>query len=188
MSNTDLTQLLHDVANGDADAAQRLLPAVYDELRGMARHHLRSDPATIDATALVHEAWLRVAGKQAGKWNHRRHFFGAASQAMRRVLVEHARRRQSRKRAAPGQRTTLADVAADGVDFADVLDVHAALGQLEAERPREAQIVLLRYFGGLEMADIAAVLDVSLGTAERDWRLARARLQQWLRAKRPEES
>lgn len=186
MSTDDLTRLLQEAANGDTNAAERLLPAVYDELRAMARRHLRSDPATIEPTALVHEAWIRVAGEQSSNWNHRAHFFGAASQAMRRVLVEHARNRHAKKRAAPDLRTTTADVAANSVDFAALLDIHAALSQLEATRPREAQIVLLRYFGGLEMTEIASLLEVSLGTAERDWRLARARLQQSLAARRPE--
>lgn len=180
MKDPDLTRLLQDAANGSSDAAEQLLPAIYEQMRQMARRHLHGDRATIEPTALVHEAWLRVSGEHASSWSHRGHFFRAASQAMRRVLVDHARRRQAKKRAPAAERATVSDVAAQHVDFAVVLDIHEALDKLEAERPREAQVVLMRYFGGLEMSQIAAALEVSLGTAERDWRLARARLQRWL--------
>lgn len=187
MTPPDFTDLLQAAANGDSAAADQLLPVVYDELRSLARHHLRGEAATIEPTALVHEAWLRIAGEHEASWNHRGHFFGAASQAMRRVLVDHARQRNATKRRTPGDRTTLSDVSGAQVDLGNVLDVHEALSQLEAERPREGRIVLLRYFGGLEVKEIAAILDVSVGTVERDWRLSRARLQRWLDESRASE-
>jgi len=184
MSEHPLTAMLHAAADGDANAAERLLPAVYDQLRSMARRHLHGDGATLEPTALVHEAWLRLGPVEAANWRHRGHFFGAAAQAMRRILVDAARARLRDKRRAPsGRGTTVADadaIAAGAADPAALLDVDAALRRLEQERPREARIVSLRYFGGLGNDEIAAMLDVSLGTVERDWRLARARLQRWL--------
>ena len=180
MNGPDVTRLLHAAATGDLEAAERLLPAVYEELRQLARRHLHHDRATIEPTALVHEVWLRICSGTTTSWNHRGHFFGAASQAMRRILVEHARSRSAKKRALPGSQTGLAEISANHVDCSTVLDVHAALTQLEQERPREAQLVLLRYFGGLEMSEIASLLQESVGTIERDWRLARARLQRLL--------
>lgn len=177
----DLTRLLRDAANGDADAGARLVPVVYEQLRAMARAQLRGDRATLEPTALVHEAWLRLGGTHANasSWDHRGHFFAAAARAMRRILVDRARARQAMKRRTPCTRD-LGPIADDGGDPDLLLDVDAALARLEAEHPREARVVLLRYFGGLEVREVAAALGVSVGTVERDWRLARARLQREL--------
>lgn len=184
MPEHPLTAILQAAADGDPGAAERLVPAVYDQLRAMARRQLHGDAATLDPTALVHEAWLRLGPADAAGWRHRGHFFGAAAQAMRRILVDAARARLRHKRRAPDRpRTSLR--AADAIpagdhDPAELLDVDAALQRLERERPREARIVSLRYFGGLSNDEVAAALEVSVGTVERDWRLARARLQRWL--------
>ncbi|MCA8966877.1 MAG: sigma-70 family RNA polymerase sigma factor, partial [Planctomycetes bacterium] len=140
--------------------------------------------ATIEPTSLVHEAWQRLAGAAEPGWNHRGHFFGAAGRAMRRLLVDLAR---AQKRRAGGRGAAEPDPCDDAAtlpfampDPALVLDLDAALTTLEAQRPREAQVVTLRWFGGLELQEIADALGVSLGTVERDWRLARARLQRLL--------
>ncbi|MCB9878425.1 MAG: sigma-70 family RNA polymerase sigma factor [Planctomycetes bacterium] len=179
MHEPDLTRLLNDAARGAPGAADALLPLVYEQLRVMARSLLRGDRATIEPTALVHEAWQRLAGAHDPRWNHRGHFFGAASRAMRRLLVDMARARQRR----PVRDEATPEVASLPIPLPDpalVLDLDAALCELEARRPREAQVVTLRWFGGLELHEIAAALGVSLGTVERDWRLARARLQRLL--------
>ena len=171
---------------GDRVAAERLLPMVYEDLRQLARSRIaRLAPGkTMRATELVHEAWLRiVAGGDPG-WDGRTHFFGAAANAMRNILVDQARRRAAlkrdnrRKEALP---TELAQIE-HGLPYADLLTVHEALEALEKEHERPAKLVLLRFFGGLPMADIAEMLQISLPTAERDWRFARAWLQDRLGA------
>ena len=175
----EITELLR---RGEQVAAERLLPLVYDELRQLARARLaRLGPnQTMRATELVHEAWMRVmAGGDPG-WDGRAHFFGAAANAMRNILVDQARRRGARKR--DKQRTE--ELPTDlpeldpGLPFADVLTVHEALRGLEREHERPARLVVLRFFGGLPMPDIAKILGISLPTAERDWRFARAWLQE----------
>lgn len=180
MADADLTRLLHAAALGAPDAAERLLPAVYEQLRALARRQLADDAATFGPTALVHEAWLRITHGNASTWSHRAHFFGAAAQAMRRILVEHARARRARKRGAGHDPVSLDDCEFVPPDPDQLLDLDAALRQLELDHPREARVVLLRYFGGLQVDEVAAALDVSIGTVERDWRLARARLQRLL--------
>ncbi|MEM7199198.1 MAG: ECF-type sigma factor [Planctomycetota bacterium] len=173
-----ITRLLQ----GDAapQCADELLPLVYEELRALARRRLaREQPGqTLQATVLVHEAYLRVADDRGPKWNGRGHFFGAAAQAMRRILVEQARRRQQQRRGGGLQRRELddEDLAIDAPS-ADVLAVDEALQRLEGTDPRKAQIVHLRYFAGLTNQETAEVLGVSVGTIERDWRFLKAWLQ-----------
>ncbi|MCA8949816.1 MAG: sigma-70 family RNA polymerase sigma factor [Planctomycetes bacterium] len=179
MPRHDLTRLLNDAARGHAGAADRLLPVIYDELRGMARRHAAGESPTVEPTALVHEAWLRLAGDGSG-WSHRGHFFGAAARAMRRLLVESARRRRAGKRGGDAIRAPADDLAIVDPDPARTLDLDEALAGLEREHPREARVVELRYFGGLSVEEVAEVLGVSVGTVERDWRLARARLSRRL--------
>jgi RNA polymerase sigma factor (TIGR02999 family) len=169
-----ITEVLARVRAGERGAADDLLPIVYAELRAVARALLR--PAqTLQPTALVHEAYLRLVGNEDPGWNSRGHFFAAAATAMRRILVEQARRRARR-----GQRADLADDPAVMPPDERVLDVDAALTRLEQRDPRRAEIVNLRYFAGLSVAETAAVLGVSVGTVERDWRLARAMLEREL--------
>jgi RNA polymerase sigma factor (TIGR02999 family) len=161
--------------------AETLLPLVYEELRELARARVRrlANGYTMRATELVHEAWLRVVKGGDPGWDGRAHFFGAAANAMRNILVEQARRRFAQKRDA-GRKEALDDEQADvevGLPPEDVIALHDALGEFEVVHARAAKVVELRFFGGLEMADIAKVVDASLPTVERDWRFARAWLQ-----------
>ena len=181
---SSLVETLQAAAKGNADAAADLLPQVYDELRRLAQSKLeRERPGqTLQPTALVHEAFLRLVGTSDPGWDGRRHFFASAAHAMRQILVEQARRKSAKKRPPREQRREV-----EGLDIefemplGDVVDVDIALQALEREQPRKAQIVQLRYFAGLTTEEVAAILDVSIGTVERDWRSARAWLQRRLR-------
>jgi RNA polymerase sigma factor (TIGR02999 family) len=185
---SEITRILSGLPDGDPRAAAQLLPLVYDELRKLAAQKLaRERPGqTLQATALVHEAWLRLAGPDQHTWNGRAHFFGAAAEAMRRILIDRAHRKRA-VRHGGGQERVEADVAdipiaaPDGNDD-EILAVHEALDRLAAHDPRAAQLVKLRYFVGLTIEEAAEVLGVSEPTAKRDWTYARA----WLfRAIRP---
>lgn len=180
MSDADLTRMLNDAVRGDPGASERLLPVIYQELRSLARRQLSGEHATIEPTALVHEMWLRLNADQSSPWNHRAHFFGAAAEAMRRILVEQARAKSAQKRGGGKPAMELDDRAWVPPDPDHLLDLDQALQQLERDHPREARVVLLRYFGGLQVEEVAAALEVPVGTVERDWRLARARLQRQL--------
>lgn len=161
--------------------AERLLPLVYDELRELARARVAklARGHTLQATELVHEAWMRVVAGGDPGWDSRAHFFGAAANAMRNILVEQARRRFSQKRDAKRKEELPSELPEleHELPFEDVLTLHEALGELEKGHERPAKVVMLRFFGGLSMPDIAAMLDISLPTAERDWRFARSWLQ-----------
>ena len=179
-----ITVLLQRLASGEAEVESELLPLVYAELRSIAAGHLRSERAghTLSPTALVHEAYLRLAGDASLAPRDRRQFFAIAARRMRQVLVDHARHRHAQKRGG-GEReaitlTSLVDDA--GETGVDALALDQALTALDAMDPRKAQVVELRYFAGLEMADIADVLGVSRATAQRDWDVARAFLYQAL--------
>lgn len=180
-----VTHVLHAAAQGDLQAAEELLPLVYDELRTLARARLRKVPPgqTLQPTALVHEAYLRVVGHEDPGWDSRGHFFAAAALAMRDILVEQARRKLAKKRG--GDRCR---VDTDQVEPAvmppseDVLAVDEAVHRLEQDDPRKGQIVNLRYFAGLTSAETASALGVSVGTIEREWRYIRAWLQRELTA------
>ena len=183
MSAPDVTVLLHDLEAGRDGAFDRLLAEVYPALREMARGKLRDQPAghTLSPTGLVHEAYLRLVRYQDVSWEGRAHFFGAAAQTMRRVLVDHARKKTAGKRA--GQRVGLTEAGAlDGgtVALDEVLAVDDALRQLEAERPRWVRVVECRYFAGLTLEETAEALGVSHATVSNDWRLARAWLHRAL--------
>ncbi len=175
-----VTRILKAAVDGDRDAASRLLPMVYEELRRLARARMANlaPGQTLQPTALVHEAYLRVIGTEDPGWDGRGHFFGAAAQAMRDIVVEAARRKATLKRGGDRKRVDL-----DDGDLAirppgdDVLAVAEAIKRLEADDPRKGQIVNLRYFVGLTAEETAAVLDVSVTTVEREWRYIRA----WLR-------
>jgi RNA polymerase sigma factor (TIGR02999 family) len=165
----------------DPLAAKELLPLVYNELRKLARTRLaRERPGqTLQATALVHEAYLRIAGDAGSEWHNRGHFFAAAAEAMRRILIERARRRARLRHGAAGIRVTLAEslVEDDSADAVDVLAVDQALVKLERLDPAMAQVVKLRYFGGLEIDEVAAALGSSPRSVNRLWTAARAWLQ-----------
>lgn len=180
-----VTRALHAAVQGDPKAAQDLLPLVYDELRTLARARLKKVPPgqTLQPTALVHEAYLRVVGSEDPGWDGRGHFFAAAAQAMRDILVEQARRKMAQKRG--GDRRRVAAERAEPVfepPSDDVLAVNEAVKRLEQNDPRKGQIVNLRYFARLTAAETAAALGVSVGTIEREWRYIRAYLQRELSA------
>lgn len=184
----DITQLLQQVDAGQQQAADQLLPLVYDELRRLARSRLRhlSPGQTLEATALVHEAWLKLVGDQDPGWNHRGHFFAAAAQAMREILVDRARKKSSHKRGGDLQRIELPDELLQAQGAAtDLLELDRVLGQLEEQRPRHHRVVLLRYFAGLTVPAVAEVLGVSAATVDRDWAFARAWLHRALAGPSP---
>jgi RNA polymerase sigma factor (TIGR02999 family) len=165
---------------GDRDALDRLLPLVYGELRRLARHYLRSERPdhTLQSTALVHEAFLRLIGQKNVRWRSRAHFFGIASQMMRRILVDHARRRAAAKRDAVVCRLSVAEGVVPVEDRApDILSLDRALKALAALDPQQSRIVELRYFGGLTVDETAEVTGVSPSTIKREWATARL----WLR-------
>jgi len=179
-SDPAITRMLTAVTAGDPDAAEALLPLVYDALRTLARSKMGNiTPGhTLQPTALVHEAYLRVVGNADPGWNSRGHFFGAAAQAMRRILVEQARRKARRGRIAGRERVEVNEVELPiEAPSDDVLRVDEALVKLEAADPFNRQIVNLRYFVGLTAEDTAAALGVSVWAVERQWRFIRT----WLR-------
>jgi RNA polymerase sigma factor (TIGR02999 family) len=173
----DVTQILSRIESGDAAASEQLLPFVYEELRQLAAQKLVHEKPgqTLQATALVHEAYLRlVGGSEVQHWNGRGHFFGAAAEAMRRILVESARRKLQPGRGGDRQRIVLDElqVAADGPSV-DLLALDESLRRLEAHDPLSAKLVNLRYFAGLTVQHAAETLGISLRTAERNWTYAR---------------
>jgi RNA polymerase sigma factor (TIGR02999 family) len=178
---TEVTQLLSAMDRGDPQAAAELLPLVYDELRRLAAARLAGEQSgnTLQPTALVHEAYLRLVGSPDGdQWDHRGHFFAAAAEAMRRILIDDARRKATARHGGTMQRQALdPDAAATSEPREDLLALDEALDRLEAEDPLKAKLVKLRYFAGLSLAEAAAALDLSERTAGRHWAYARA----WLR-------
>jgi RNA polymerase sigma factor (TIGR02999 family) len=177
----EVTQILSDLARGDAHAARQLLPLVYEELRKLAAARLAEEAPgnTLNPTALVHEAYLRLVGPaDAARWDNRGHFFAAAAEAMRRVLVDAARRKRTKKHGGHRRRVELPDISAKrDVEDEQLLALDAALTQLAAEDPVAARVVELRHFAGLSIEDAAATLGLSRATAYRHWTYARA----WLR-------
>lgn len=176
MSAKDVTLLLERVNQGEKNAYGELIALVYGELRRMAAGNMRREGAghTLQPTALVNEACLRLMDSGTD-WENRRHFFGAAAEAMRRVLVDHARRRNAAKRGGGLHRVTLTNLDIESPDSdVDLLALEEALTVLERESPRLARLIELRFFIGLTIEDAAATLDVSPATAKRDWSFARA--------------
>jgi RNA polymerase sigma factor (TIGR02999 family) len=175
-----ITELLTQIRQGQRQAADELLPIVYEELRKLARARMaRERPGqTLQATALVHEAYLRLVGDTDARWENRAHFFAAAAQAMRRILVERARRKSRAKHGAGQARASLNESAVASTDDAvDVVAVDQALIRLQQVDEQMAQLVTLRYFGGLEVEEAAAVMKLSPRSANRLWTAARAWLQ-----------
>jgi RNA polymerase sigma factor (TIGR02999 family) len=174
-----LTVLLAAARQGDPSAAEELLPLVYAELRRLAQVYLAKAPPgnTFQATALVHEAYLRLVGDADPGWEGRRHFFGAAARAMRNILVDQARRKGTHKRGKGQKRLELTDeVLPIEAPSGDVLALHEALERLEQSDPRKAELVMLHHFAGLTMPEAAEAMGISLSTAEREWRFTRALL------------
>ena len=171
-------------SEGQKDSG-KVLPLIYDELRKLAAAKMafESPGHTLQPTALVHEAWLRLAGNGERQWNDRTHFFAAAAEAMRRILVDNARRKRALRRGGGQQRTELSDIGgARDVDDEQVLAVHEALRKFAALDPRKAELVKLRYFVGMTIEETAEVLQISPATAKRQWAFARAWLAEEIRA------
>jgi RNA polymerase sigma factor (TIGR02999 family) len=176
---SQITQILSRIEGGDAAAAEQLLPLVYDELRALAKARMRAEAPgqTLQATALVHDAFLRlVEGPRAQRWDSRNHFFCAAAEAMRRILVEVARRKRRDKHGGGWNRHELDEVAISLDVPAD--HIHEALRRFALQEPAKAELVTLRYFAGFSLQEAAEILGISLATAKRYWAFARA----WLLA------
>jgi RNA polymerase sigma factor (TIGR02999 family) len=174
---SDVTRILDRVQQGDPQAAEELVPLVYGELRKLAAAKMANEPAgsTLQPTALVHEAWIRLAGSQNQHWTGRAHFFAAAAEAMRHILIDKARRRRALRRGGDRQRVEFAEVdLACPTPDDQLLAVDEALDKLASDHPRQAELVKLRYFVGLTVQEAAAVLGVSVDTAKSDSALARA--------------
>lgn len=174
---TSFTQLLCEVRAGDQAAAQRLFPLAYGELRRLAASMLRSQRAghTLQATALVHEAYIKLLGGETPAFESRSHFFGVAARMMRQILVDHARKHLAQKRGAGGPRIELHEALAYSAPQAqNLLDLHEALDALEQADPRKAKAIEMRYFAGMTSEEIAAALGISVPTVTRDLRVAEA--------------
>jgi RNA polymerase sigma factor (TIGR02999 family) len=174
---SEVTRILEQVQQGDPKASDELLPLVYDELRRLAAHKMAHEAPgqTLQPTALVHEAWLRLSQQSQSAWKNREQFYAIAAEIMRRILVDRARRRRSRKHGGELERVDLDAVDLPFVGSDDlVLRVHDALEQLTAEDPEKAEVVKLRFFVGLEHAEIATLLGVSEKTVQRHWAFAKA--------------
>ncbi|HJT68119.1 MAG TPA: sigma-70 family RNA polymerase sigma factor [Pyrinomonadaceae bacterium] len=180
-SSEGITQLLIDWSNGDPAALEKLMPLVYDELRRLASAYLRRERAshTLQPTALVNEAYLKLVDQRNAKWQNRAQFFGISAQLMRRILVDHARQHQAAKRGGSKQQR-LSITSAERIvkqPEIDLLALNEALDELTNMDPQQARIVELKFFGGLSIEETGEVLGVSHATVERDWKMARA----WLR-------
>ncbi|PWU15280.1 MAG: RNA polymerase subunit sigma [Verrucomicrobia bacterium] len=178
---SDITRILDAIQNGESKASEELLPLVYDELRRLAAAKMaREAPGqTLQPTALVHEAWLRLSADGQPNWQNRAHFLGAAAEAMRRILVENARRKLRLKRGSGVEHVEFDSLAIEApAEDEKVLQVHESLDALVAEDPQKAQIVKLRFFSGLNYDEIAGLLDVNEKTVRRHWELAKVRLVQ----------
>ena len=180
--NSDITQLLIAWSDGRREALDDLMPMVYADLRRVAAGYMRREAVghALQPTALVHEAYVRLVDQKQVKWRNRAHFFGVAAGLMRRILVDHARRRRADKRGGGWERVTLAgdEAATDSRKEIDVLSLHEALERLAEFDPQQERIVELRYFGGLTIEETAEVVGISAATVVREWTIAKA----WLRA------
>lgn len=173
----EVTQLLLDWGGGDRAALDKLVPAVYQELRRLARHYMRGERAghTLQTSALVNEAYMRLVDYKNARWQNRAHFFAVAAQAMRRILVDHARANRAAKRGAGGQKVSLDEAAVLSDERAEeLIALDDALTKLEQLDERKSRIVEMRYIGGLSVEEVAEVLGVSPRTVEREWRSAKA--------------
>ena len=174
---SEVTRVLNSIEAGNANAADELLPLVYEELRRLAVHRMANEAPgqTLQPTALVHEAWLRVSGPNQAKWQSRAHFFGAAAEAMRRILIEKARRRRALRHGGGQQRLDIEDIEiASPAKDEELLAVSDALEKFSGIEGRKAELVKLRYFVGLTLEEAADALGISLATAKRWWIYSRA--------------
>ncbi|MCI0540832.1 MAG: sigma-70 family RNA polymerase sigma factor, partial [Verrucomicrobiales bacterium] len=182
---SEVTQILEAIQRGETKAADELLPLVYAELRKLAAAKMASEGhgQTLQPTALVHEAWLRLTGDESRKWNDRTHFFAAAAEAMRRILVDNARRKRTERHGGGRQRVEMSEIASAVVENDDkVLAVNEALEKFAALDPHKAELVKLRYFVGMTLKQAAEALGISERTAKRYWAFARAWLHEEIKA------
>jgi RNA polymerase sigma factor (TIGR02999 family) len=180
----DVTQVLHALGRGEVAASEDLLPLVYEELRSMAAARMAQEAAgqTLQATALVHEAWLRMVATGQRTWQNRAHFFGAASEAMRRILIERARHKSRLKRGAGVARLNLEDLdVADTTPDERIILIDDALERLRAKDPERAQVVVMKFFGGMTNEEVAHALGLNERTIRRQWNYARAWLLENIR-------
>jgi len=185
---SEVTQILTAIEHGDSNAADKLLPLVYEELRKLAAHRMANEAAghTLQATALVHEAWLRLVAKESPKFANRAHFFAAAAEAMRRILIDNARRKRALRHGGGQQRVDFeqAELASAIADDDQLLAVNDALDKLAAQNRAEAELVKLRYFVGMTLNEAAEALGISERTADNYWAHARAWLFHEIRSQR----
>jgi RNA polymerase sigma factor (TIGR02999 family) len=177
----DVTKILSAIQQGDPKAGVELLPLVYQEVRKLAAARMAKEPPgqTLQATALVHEAWLRLVGSEQQTWQNRAHFFGAAAEAMRRILIDNARRKRALRHGGGQQRVELHEIEIAGNEKDDqLLAVSEALERFALQDPQKAELVKLRFFGGLTFEEVAELMNVSVPTAKRWWVYARAQLFQ----------
>jgi len=180
-SSSDVTTLLKDWCGGSQDALDRLIPLVYTELHTLASRYLARErrQATLQPTALVHEAYVRLSGQRSVEWQHRAHFFGIAAHMMRRILVDRARHDHRRKRGGDVQKVHITEgieppAPEAGVEMVDMIALDRALSRLETLDPQQGRIVELRFFGGMTVEETAEVMQLSTATIKRDWAVARA--------------
>jgi RNA polymerase sigma factor (TIGR02999 family) len=179
----EVTQLLDQLSRGDREAMAEVMPLLYHELHKLARHHLGGERPdhTLQPTALVHEAYLRLAGQQRVHWQNRTHFFGIASQLMRRILIDYARNRHAEKRGGLARKVPLDDVVVSDERAIDLIALDEALSSLAVIDPQQSQIVELRFFGGLTIEQTAQSVGVSPATVKRDLNVAKAWLHREIR-------
>jgi RNA polymerase sigma factor (TIGR02999 family) len=176
-TQSQLTNLLDDWKRGDPSALEKLTPLIYDELRRIAHRYARHERNghTLQTTALINEAYVRLAGNESPDWQNRQHFFAVTAQVMRHILIDHARRRRALKHGGHGQQVSLSEAEAmTNERAAELIALDEALAELAAFDPRKSEVVQLRYFGGLSLEETAEALGVSLMTVRRDWRAAKA--------------
>src|SRR5262245_54802016 len=181
----EVTQLLADLCRGNREVTPKLIPLVYEELRRLARHYMRleSPGHTLQTTALIHEAYLRLVEQRETTWQNRAHFFAVAAQSMRRILVDHARASQTAKRGGNAEIVSLVEepIAFSTEKSGELIALDEALNRLADLSPRQSQIIELRFFGGLSVEETAEALQIARRTVKRDWRVARAWLHREVR-------
>ncbi|PYX32887.1 MAG: RNA polymerase subunit sigma-70 [Acidobacteria bacterium] len=188
---TDVTLLLKQLSAGDHDAVDQLVPVLYNELRRLAAYYLRQERSnhTLQATALVHEAYLRLVDQRAVEWKNRSHFFGVAAQVMRRILLDYARSHQAVKRGGPSPKISLDDAMVYGEDqTGQLVALDELLTRLSSMDPQQGRIVELRFFGGMSVEETAELLGISPRTVKRDWAMAKSWLSRELRKASREEA
>lgn len=182
---SDITLILQAIKQGESRASEELLPLVYEELRRIAAVRMAQEAAgqTLQPTALVHEAWLQLVGERDRSWQNRAHFFGAAADAMRRILVDKARRKSRLKHGGGQSRLDIDELElAETTPDDNVLLINEALEKLEQEDPEQARVVVLKFFGGLTNLEVAESLGIAERTVDRQWACAKARLFRWIRS------